>query len=62
MTGANSETIKWSALALAQKGAKVYLACRSRDKADIAMKWSRKECNNKDAMILESSEYDASSL
>ena len=61
VTGSNSGIGKWIALRLAQKGAKVYLACRSRDKAEAAMKWIREEGERKHAK-LEFFEYDANDL
>ena len=59
VTGANSGIGKWCALTLAQRGAKVYLACRSQSKADEAMKWIRADCED---AKLEFLHYDANSL
>lgn len=61
VTGSNSGIGKWIALRLAQKGAKVCLACRSRDKAEVAMKWIHGEGECKDAK-LEFFEYDLSMM
>lgn len=61
VTGSNSGIGKWIALRLAQKGAKVHLACRSKGKAEAAMKWIREEGESKDAN-LEFFEYDANDL
>ena len=61
VTGANSGIGKWIALRLAQKGAKVHLACRSRDKAEAAIKWIHEEGECRDAQ-LEFFEYDANDL
>lgn len=59
VTGANGGIGKWCALTLAQRGAKVYLACRSKSKADEAMKWIKADCENAE---LEFMEFEADSL
>lgn len=44
ITGANSGIGLETTLALAMKGARVYMACRNKEKAAKAMEWLKEQC------------------